>query len=743
MSNLENSQTLFVFLSPERLCNKAFRESLVAMQKAHIYFSYGVIDEVHCVSEWGHDFRVSYLHLGRNLYQYVLPYRKSDNSDEHISLFGLTATASFDVLADVERELSGNNSFPLDSDAVVRYENTNRLELQYRIIKVPNDNYKSKWDVYEKKSSMAQDVIRDVMYPSIKELQTDEAIDRIKTRFIERENITSRNKCEQINNFNLRTDVDQYWYRNTKCPSGAIVFCPHREGALGIDPKARSKGVTASIRNVVPEELVSTYKGGDLLSEQDRFIHNKTAIMVATKAFGMGIDKPNIRFTLNMNHSGSLEAFVQEAGRAGRDRKMALATILYCDQEFDEKTTNSGLKNEVVPVDYGVHKYFYDRQFVGPEFEKWLMYFLLNFFTVIVKNPSAGYVTYKGIMPVLNDIEPGESAVVYVSYKMGDESNCLNRKLHDHQLPKILNENQFCQFLSKTIYRLTCLDIISDFTQDYVEKKFRLVLQNKAKGEYFNGLKSFLLRYYAEERATHEIEHCKNYRGQTEIQKCLGYLTDFVYQKIAVKRKRAISDIETFCQSATNSSENWLEVNEDLKDFIYFYFNSKFARDGFVADNGEGFSLTDDTDRGRNSSYDILFKYLRVVDDDLTGAGSPKDNIKHLQGAVRLIRRSLTESNPTLSLLNAYCLLFLNVKDPLLLQELKDSYIEGFVEFYNRTDDKNYFDAMMQKFKEEISLESRGVASMEDIEKLKQWDELAFMIGHLRWTKEFANRFIN
>jgi superfamily II DNA helicase RecQ len=90
-----------IFLSPERLAISSFRERLKNMHEYNVYFSYGVIDEVHCVSEWGHDFRFSYLHLGRNLYNYVRSKQKE------ISLFGLTATASFDVLADVDRELSG------------------------------------------------------------------------------------------------------------------------------------------------------------------------------------------------------------------------------------------------------------------------------------------------------------------------------------------------------------------------------------------------------------------------------------------------------------------------------------------------------------------------------------------------------------------------------------------------------------------------------------------------------------
>ena len=131
--HMEASELQFVFVSPERLCMQGFRERLATMKELGIYFSYGVIDEVHCVSEWGHDFRFSYLHLGRNLYNFV--HTKSPSG--HLTLFGLTATASFDVLADVERELSGDGAYPLDANTVVRYEDTDRLELQYKIERVP------------------------------------------------------------------------------------------------------------------------------------------------------------------------------------------------------------------------------------------------------------------------------------------------------------------------------------------------------------------------------------------------------------------------------------------------------------------------------------------------------------------------------------------------------------------------------------------------------------------------------
>ena len=63
---LTGSQIQILFLSPERLSIHRFREVLRSMRESGVYFSYGVIDEVHCVSEWGHDFRLAYLHLGRN-----------------------------------------------------------------------------------------------------------------------------------------------------------------------------------------------------------------------------------------------------------------------------------------------------------------------------------------------------------------------------------------------------------------------------------------------------------------------------------------------------------------------------------------------------------------------------------------------------------------------------------------------------------------------------------------------------
>lgn len=225
------------------------------------------------------------------------------------------------------------------------------------------------------------------------------------------------------------------------------------------------------------------------------------------------------------------------------------------------------------------------------------------------------------------------------------------------------------------------------------------------------------------------------------MQKCLGYITEFVYNKIATKRERAIKDMETFCEYAVNQNKSWIETNEDLKDFIYFYFNSKFARANYVAANGATYSLTTDTQYGKKSSFEILFKYMDVVDDNIVGAtGSPKDNIKHLQGAVRLIRRSLTDSNPALDLLNAFCLLYLNVQENSnLYNELHNSFTSGYKEFKNRIKSHNDFYDNIDNFMN--TLKKKNAISHDGEKKLKEWQQECEAELQLDWLKKFRKRY--
>ena len=727
-SLLKNSMLLFVFISPERLGILRFRNSLRAMRDAHVYFSYGVIDEVHCVSEWGHDFRFTYLHLGRNLYNYVLPKQGS-----HISLFGLTATASFDVLADVERELSGDNAFPLDDEATIRYENTNRLELQYKVIRIDSGGDDNKWYIYEEKNHRVSGIIRRA-YNDLKVLISDEAIKNIKERFVSRENIIDEEYIKGIEESSLIPEIAPNWYEEADNQSSMIVFCPHRRGSIGVNSTG-NVGIADSIEAGLGTS-VSRFVGGDDLSVQDDFIQGRTNVMVATKAFGMGIDKPNIRFTIHVNHSGSLEAFVQEAGRAGRDRKMALAIILYCDR-----------------YDYDVQKFFYDGNFKGAEYEKCIMYFLMTYQRIQAEGFDANnkpfYKSVSGFLSEFATAEVGHLFISYISYAYpSEDSRRLDGMLMKHKLTTIgsgrdtieYKAQRYLEAISKAMYRMCCIGLIDDFTQDYWKKEIRIVARKKKEGEYYENLRRFLEKYFTPERAAAEVQQATQFKGQNEIQKCLGYLTDFIYSKIAAKRKRAIDDMEDFCHEAAYSEKSWLETNEDMKDYIYYYFNSKYAREGYAVGE-ESFSLTDDTERGKRSSFDIVFKYMRVVDDDLLEAGAtPRDNIKHLQGAIRLIRRAVTEPNPALDLLNVYCLLFLGMEtNDTAKKEMEESYTEGYLEFYNRTNDKSLFYEKMTKFKQSIL--QRKIAGRKEVRQLDGWGVECEISLHSDWLSEFAKRY--
>lgn len=398
---LIDSTTLFTFVSPERLQIEEFRISLKEMFKNKVYFSYCVIDEVHCVSEWGHDFRTSYLSLGKNA---ILNCRTKHKTP--VPIFGLTATASFDVLSDVERELSGNGLIDLDPEAIIRFENSNRTELQYQVVPVEREfereeNFKInlgedhviqlpfdplkgniKLEVAEAKQSVLLDLVNDL--PN--QLQNlNRKSELIKSWTSERFSVENGLLPDiEIHEFQPTSFFEpQESYGKTYYKNGGIVFCPHRSHMFGVtdkfkfdtysedqldengilihkrgdyvlDDKGNKVKLPLEKRKGIADALeknnynaVGTFMGSsdedektgkeveiDSFENQRKFIENEQNIMVATKAFGMGIDKPNVRYTMHINIPASIESFVQEAGRAGRDRKMALGTILYNKQKI-------------------------------------------------------------------------------------------------------------------------------------------------------------------------------------------------------------------------------------------------------------------------------------------------------------------------------------------------------------------------------------------------------------------------
>lgn len=695
---LTGSQTQIMFLSPERLSIHRFREVLRSMRESKVYFSYGVIDEVHCVSEWGHDFRLAYLHLGRNLFNYVLP-KEKDGEDNHISLFGLTATASFDVLADVERELSGPNAYSLDDDATVRYENTNRLELQYNVYEIDADEAKNAWAVGDIKEKKLLDVINDVTR-KLNEIQNDYAIEKIKDRFVERENLMGSDNVRDIYESELGVNVNNEWYNQSRTDTAGIIFCTRASEKANlsvptVENALRKEGLTG----------ISTYKGGDDTVCQDDFLAGNTNLMVATKAFGMGIDKSNVRMTIHLNYPGSLESFVQEAGRAGRDKKMAIATIMYSPKKFWVKNVKTDEWQEF-SSDYSNNKFFYDSNFLGEEFELYVMELLMNNLHVIISNEefvgveSPTLANTKGIIQYINRYEKGSVLTYYISYeedeRVLDEYNsrlkARNMPVFETRKAKELKNDRGYSYIKdygsakykdaiqKAIYRMCIIGLIDDFTEDYSRRTFRITTICQDESKYYDFLRLYYRKYYSEERAEGMMDEVKELaKSEGVIMACVKHLTSFIYKSIADKRARGILDMEQFCNMAISSQQDWKETNEELKDFIYYYFNSKYAREGFVTYDSKQrkdtpYSLKDDTNFDIHSEseitdFELVKKYMRVVEPEIVNNDSQMDNIKHLQGAVRLIRRAILEINPVLNLLNVFCILYLGQESNEMLEE--------------------------------------------------------------------------
>lgn len=701
---LTGSQVQIMFLSPERLSIHRFRDVLRSMRESSVYFSYGVIDEVHCVSEWGHDFRLAYLHLGRNLFNYVLP-KEVEGEDNHISLFGLTATASFDVLADVERELSGPNAYSLEDDATVRYENTNRLELQYNVYEVDAKDAPNAWAVGDIKEEKLLEVISDATQ-KIGDIQNNSAVKYIKERFVERENLIDSTIIDKIHHTNLGVDVENEWYNRTNTNTAGIVFCTRASDRANLSVPT----VEASLRNHGLRSI-STYKGGDDTACQDSFLKGRTNIMVATKAFGMGIDKSNVRMTFHLNYPGSLESFVQEAGRAGRDKKMALATIMYSPKKFWVKNVKTD-KWQEFSADYTNNKFFYDSNFLGEEFELFVMELLMNNLQVKISNEEFYDVdkpciaNSQGIVKFIKRYEKGHILTYYISYEEDEKVlDGYNQYLSTKNMPVFNTYNArnlknsrgysyirdygsavYKDAIQKAIYRMCVIGLIDDFTEDYSKRTFRITTICQDESEYFEHLRLYYRKYYSTERVESmmgEVRKLANTEGV--IMACLKHLTSFIYKSIADKRARGILDMEQFCNMAISSKKDWKETNEELKDFIYYYFNSKYAREGFVTYDSNlqqdvPFSLKDDTSHDiysedKITSFELVRKYMRVVDAEIVNNDSQMDNIKHLQGAVRLIRRAIAEMNPVLNLLNVFCILYLGQEaNEMLEDELYNDY---------------------------------------------------------------------
>lgn len=309
-------ETMFLFISPERFVMQDFRNIIrtIDVSKFGLAFSYCVIDEVHCVSEWGHDFRSTYLMLGKNSQRFA-----KTKSEKAVSLIGLTATASFDVLADIERELQIQHNDV--ADAIIMIENTIRPELFFRVTDVTG---RDRMNELNNNFSNLGSNLQKLNDPALIEKSQKHHRDNFNDAEQFNQNILFKNQLGELIDLSTKTQNDFY----------AIIFCP-----------VKGQGGHENGVDFVYQNLNSSSKGFFYSSETEdeskevqehfeNFTADRTKHIVCTKAFGMGIDKKDIRSTFHYVYSGSLESLVQEAGRSGRDKKISEANILISKSKY-------------------------------------------------------------------------------------------------------------------------------------------------------------------------------------------------------------------------------------------------------------------------------------------------------------------------------------------------------------------------------------------------------------------------
>ncbi|MGZ4038053.1 MAG: RecQ family ATP-dependent DNA helicase [Bacteroidia bacterium] len=236
LNNAALGHVQFLYVSPERLENEDFR-----MKLSYLPITLVAVDEAHCISQWGYDFRPSYLRIA-----------EVKNYFKELPLIALTASATEEVIADVIGKLG------LDKPELFR-QSFARSNLRYVV------------QLEENKIDRLLKVIQNIGGSGIVYVK-------------------NRKKTEQITQQLNKLKISAGFYH-------------------------------AGIKNSIRAE------------RQNDWIANKFQVMVATNAFGMGIDKPDVRFVVNLDLPDSLESYFQEAGRAGRDGKTAYSVLLFTKKD--------------------------------------------------------------------------------------------------------------------------------------------------------------------------------------------------------------------------------------------------------------------------------------------------------------------------------------------------------------------------------------------------------------------------
>ncbi len=158
------------------------------------------------------------------------------------------------------------------------------------------------------------------------------------------------------------------------------------------------------------------------------------------------------------------------------------------------------------------------------------------------------------------DSDVGTPTVSIISYDIQQQSQEVIKLI----CPDGESQETIDAAYSKAIYRMCCIGFIDDFTRDYSKRTFRIVCIRKPSGEYYENLKIYFRRYFSEEKANREVEAAKSLGKGNEVLNCLAYLTEFIYEKLATKKKRSIDEIRSFCSEGIekNKIQDWKKLTK-------------------------------------------------------------------------------------------------------------------------------------------------------------------------------------
>ena len=476
LRDMEAGRLAFTYISPERLQIQEFRNQLQTVV-ARFPVSLAVIDEAHCVSEWGHDFRPSYLHMPLNLQRYC-----SDGDGRRPTLVGLTGTASFAVLTDIQMEMQVT-----DEDAIVLPKSFDRKELRFEIRIIP---------MASKPSALR----------------------------------TLKLQMPRI----LRSNPQHFYDLHGDRTNSGIVFCPHVNGSLGVTSVAGQLGHNNFFAGQVPKAFRGDWSvwNQHKYRVQQAFKRNRIQELVATKSFGMGIDKPNIRYTIHYTVPQSVEAFYQEAGRAGRNGipDYALCSILYSDDNWDAALEILNEPDHQIALarlnainwddrgDLLVQLWLMFNSYRGRAAEKMLT---LDFWN-------------KKLAPVIAGMPAGATNTQEIPFGGGDQARV---------------------YSERAIFRLMLLGVVQDYTINWQMRCFAVRVQRISPTEVKDHLRRYLMQYKFQDFAHKAVVDIPEDTVVNALQAAINVLIDFIYNEIVAKRKQALRTMGELCRNFTTDQE--------------------------------------------------------------------------------------------------------------------------------------------------------------------------------------------